>query len=59
MQLKTTIFYKRKKVPLNRVSSCAELAALCNNGEIEKINKNYLCGCEETLENLNIEGNDK
>jgi len=46
-------------VPLNRVSSCAELAALCNNGEIEKINKNYLCGCEETLENLNIEGNDK
>ena len=42
------------KIPIN-----ADLVALCDNGEIEKINKNYLCGCEETLEDLNIEGDDQ
>lgn len=42
------------KIPIN-----ADLEALCDNGEIEKINKNYLCGCEETLEDLNIEGDDQ
>ena len=42
------------KIPINAV-----LVALCDNCEIEKINKNYLCGCEETLEDLNIEGDEK
>ena len=42
------------KVPVD-----PELAALCDSGEIEKTNKNYLCGGKETLEYLNAEGNDK
>ena len=44
---------------LGRIPIDSELASLCDKGEIEKINKNYLCGCEEALESLNVEGNDK
>ena len=44
---------------LGEIPIDSELAALCDKGEIEKINKNYLCRCEEALENLNVEGNDK
>lgn len=44
---------------LGRISIDSELAALCDKGEIEKIDKNYLRGCEEALENLNAEGNNK
>ena len=43
---------------LGKIPVDSELAALCDKGEIEKINKNYLCGCEEALENLNVEGDD-
>lgn len=44
---------------LGRVPIDPELVALCDNGEIEKLSKNYLCGCEEALENLKAEGNDR
>jgi Mrp family chromosome partitioning ATPase len=57
---------KAEKVALNldipllgKVPIDPELASLCDKGEIEKLNKNYLCGCEEALENLNAEGNEK
>lgn len=36
------------EVPIDPV-----LSSLCDKGEIEKVSKNYLCGCEEALENLN------
>jgi len=44
---------------LGRIPIDSELAALCDKGEIEKIGRSYLCGCEEALENLNSEGNNK
>lgn len=44
---------------LGKIPIDSELAALCDKGEIEKISKSYLYGCEEALENLNTEGNDK
>ncbi len=37
---------------LGRVPIDTELATLCDKGEIEKLSKNYLSGCEEALENL-------
>jgi hypothetical protein len=43
-----------RKIPID-----PQLAALCDKGEIEKIDKDYLCGCEQALEKLNAEGNNK
>lgn len=37
---------------LGKVPIDPELAALCDKGEIEMINKNYLSGCEEALESF-------
>ncbi len=37
---------------LGKVPIDPELAELCDKGEIEKMDKSYLCCCEELLENL-------